>query len=107
MLPLPAQTSVCTLCQCNSYGVTPSDIPISPYHRLDIEAVPIVFERLTFTFEDDRFGDSETRFVALGVLHGTVVSIIHTENEHEVRIISFRKATRHEIKIYREEINRY
>lgn len=76
-------------------------------HGLDFDAVPIVFEGLTFTFEDDRFGYSETRFVTLGVLHGIVVSTVHTENEHEIRIISFRKATRREIKIYREEINRY
>lgn len=75
-------------------------------HGLDFDAVPIVFDGLTFTFEDDRFDYSETRFVSLGVLHGSVVSIVHTENEHEIRVISFRKATRREIKIYREEINR-
>ena len=75
-------------------------------HGLDFDAVPIVFDGLTFTFEDDRFDYSETRFVSLGVLQGSVVSIVHTENEHEIRVISFRKATRREIKIYREEINR-
>ncbi len=76
-------------------------------HSLDFDAVPIVYEGLTFTFEDDRFDYPETRFVTLGMLHGTVVSIVHTENEREIRIISFRKATRREIKIYREEVNRY
>jgi uncharacterized protein len=76
-------------------------------HGLDFAFAAHVFDGLTFTFEDDRFDYNERRFVSLGLLHGTVVSIVHTENEHEIRIISFRKATRREIKIYREEINRY
>jgi len=45
--------------------------------------------------------------IALDVLHGTVVSIVHTENEHEIRIISIRKATGREINSYREEIDRH
>ena len=76
-------------------------------HQFDFRDAVVVFEGETFTFEDDRFDYSEQRFVTLGVLHGIVVSIVHTENEHEIRIISFRKATRREIKIYREEISRY
>ena len=48
-------------------------------HGLDFDAAPIVFEGLTFTFEDDRFDYSESRFVSLRVLHGTFVSIVHTE----------------------------
>ena len=42
-------------------------------HGLDFDAVPIVFEGLTFTPKDDRFDYSEIRFVSLGVLHGTAV----------------------------------
>ncbi len=42
-------------------------------HGLDFDAVPIVFEGLTFTFEDDRVDYSETRFVTLGVLRGTAI----------------------------------
>jgi uncharacterized protein len=32
-------------------------------------------------------------FVTLGFLNGVTVSIVHTETEDEIRIISFRKAT--------------
>ena len=46
---------------------------------LDFVDVPRVFEGLTFTFEDDRFTCGEQRFVTLGLLAGTPVSIVHTE----------------------------
>jgi hypothetical protein len=69
-------------------------------HGLDFVDAPRVFEGATFTFEDDRFSYGEQRFVTLGLLAGIPVSIVHTEAEHEVRIISFRKATRREARIY-------
>ena len=69
-------------------------------HGLDFGDASIVFEGLTFTYEDDRFAYGEQRFVTLGLLAGIPVSIAHTESEHEIRIISFRKATRREAQIY-------
>jgi hypothetical protein len=50
----------------------------------------------TLTFEDARFEYGERRFVTLGLLSGIPVSIVHTEDPHEIRIISFRKATSRE-----------
>ena len=44
------------------------------------------------------------RFVTLGLLAGVPVSVVHTENEHEIRIISFRKATNREALIFFNEI---
>ncbi|MFT3790360.1 MAG: BrnT family toxin [Rudaea sp.] len=73
-------------------------------HGLDFVDASRVFEGLTFTFEDDRFAYGEQRFVTLGLLAGIPVSIVHTENEHEIRIISFRKATHREEQIYFEQI---
>jgi uncharacterized DUF497 family protein len=55
-----------------------------------------VFEGPTFTFEDDRFEYEEQRFVTLGILKGVAMSIVHIETEDEIRIISFRKATKNE-----------
>ena len=69
-------------------------------HGLDFADAPRVFEGTTFTFEDDRLRYEEQRFVTLGLLAGIPVSIVHTESEHEIRIISFRKATRREGQIY-------
>lgn len=73
-------------------------------HGLDFVDSLSVFEGVTFSFEDDRFAYSERRFVTLGLLAGIPVSIVHTENKHEIRIISFRKATRCETQIYCDEI---
>lgn len=55
-----------------------------------------VFDGLTVTYEDDRFDYGEQRYVTFGLLKGIVVSIVHTESEKPIRIISFRKATRNE-----------
>jgi uncharacterized protein len=72
-------------------------------HGIDFVDAELVFAGATFTYEDDRFDYSEQRFVTLGLLAGLPVSIAHTENEHEIRIISFRKATRREADIYYRE----
>ncbi len=69
-------------------------------HGLDLIDAPRVFEGLTFTFEDDRFSYGEQRFITLGLLAGVPVSITHTETDHEIRIISFRKTTNRETNIY-------
>ena len=71
---------------------------------LDFVDAASVFEGLTFTFEDDRFSYGEQRFVTLGLLAGLTVSVVHTENEYEIRVISFRKASKRESQIYYDEI---
>jgi hypothetical protein len=43
-------------------------------------------------------------FVTLGLLSGVPVSIVHTEDAYEIHIISFRKATRAEARIYFEAV---
>ena len=69
-------------------------------HGIDFVDAPAVFAGQTFTYEDDRFSYNEQRFVTLGLLAGVPVSIVHTETAHEIRIISFRQATRRETEIY-------
>jgi uncharacterized DUF497 family protein len=69
-------------------------------HGLDFIDAPRVFEGATYTFEDDRFSYGEQRFVTLGLLAGIPVSVVHTESDHEIRVISFRKATSREAQIY-------
>lgn len=73
-------------------------------HGLDFVDAPSVFEGITFTFEDDRLAYSEQRFVSLGFLAGVPISIVHTENNYEIRIISFRKATKRETEILYSQI---
>jgi uncharacterized DUF497 family protein len=69
-------------------------------HGLDFTGAPTVFAGATFTFEDDRFDYGEDRFITLGMLAGEIVVIAHTERGDNVRIISMRKATKYEQKLY-------
>lgn len=73
-------------------------------HGLDFVDAPRVFEGVTFTYEDDRFSYGEQRFVTLGLLAGIPVSLVHTETDHEIRVISFRKATNREAQIYFSQV---
>ena len=73
-------------------------------HGLDFVDAPSVFVGFTFTFEDARFAYGEQRFETLGLLAGVPVSIVHTETDDEIRIISFRKATKREANLYFSKI---
>jgi uncharacterized DUF497 family protein len=46
--------------------------------------------------EDSRLAYGEQRLMTLGFLRGVAVSIVHTETDYEIRIISFRNATKRE-----------
>ena len=73
-------------------------------HGMDFADVERVFEGTTVTAEDDRLEYGERRFRTIGLLHETVVSVIHTESLDEIRVISFRKATRHEQALFFSQI---
>jgi len=73
-------------------------------HGLDFVDAQSMFEAATYTYEDDRFSYGEQRFITLGLLSGIPVSIAHTENDYEIRVISFRKATHREAQIYFSEV---
>ena len=59
----------------------------------------------TVTFEDHRFNYPEERFVTLGPLGDTLVVVVTAETEDDIRIISMRKADRHEQSIYRQNLS--
>lgn len=65
-------------------------------HKIDFIDAEAVFDGYIVTVEDRRVDYGEQRFVTFGLLEGRVVAITHTESEHTIRIISIRKATRHE-----------
>ena len=73
-------------------------------HGFDFVDAKRVFECHTFTFEDDRFRYDERRFVTLGLFKGIPVSIVHTESEDRIHVISFRKATKRETAIHFENL---
>ncbi len=69
-------------------------------HGLDFAEASHVFAGETFTFEDIRFDYGEQRFITIGLLDGVVVIIVHTETAEEIRIISMRRANKHEQELY-------
>lgn len=73
-------------------------------HRIDFADAETIFRGLTFTVEDDREAYGEQRFLTLGLLEDQVVSVTHTERGEEIRIISIRKATKHEARFYFSQI---
>lgn len=74
-------------------------------HGIDFLEAPMIFSGNTLTIEDDRYDYGEVRFVTFGVLCDRVVSVIHTETEDTIRIISIRKATKNEEKEYFSQIS--
>ena len=70
-------------------------------HGYDFKDVQLLIDgSATVTFEDRRFDYGEQRFVTLGVLRNDVVAIATAETDEEIRVISMRKAERHEEEIY-------
>lgn len=76
-------------------------------HGFDFDDAKRVIEsNKTVTFEDDRFDYGEQRFITIGLLQNALVAIVTSETENVIRIISMRKAEKHEQTKYYENINR-
>ena len=69
-------------------------------HGIDFVVAEKVFAGATITVLDDRFDYDETRFLTFGLLNEWVVAISHAETDEVVRVISFRKASKHEEETY-------
>ncbi|MDR4503828.1 MAG: BrnT family toxin [Candidatus Scalindua sp.] len=73
-------------------------------HGIDFSDADELFSGYTITMEDDRFHYNEQRFFTLGMIKGRVAVVVHTERNDRIRIISMRKATKYEQKIYFSQI---
>jgi hypothetical protein len=73
-------------------------------HGIDFQEAASVFEGDTVTIEDDRQDYGETRYVTFGIWRGVLIAIAHTETDEAIRIISARKATRHETRHFFSQI---
>lgn len=71
-------------------------------HGIDLaDAVSVFSDNLAITISDERF--DEERFVTIGIdAFGRVLVVIYTLRDDEIRLISARKATRHERQQYEE-----
>jgi uncharacterized DUF497 family protein len=73
-------------------------------HGIDFKDCQAIFDGLTLTMEAHWANGEEQRFKTLGLLRGRLISIVHTEREGVIRLISARKATSNEQRIFSEYI---
>lgn len=75
-------------------------------HGMDFVGCDVVFDGPVFTWDDDRHAYGEQRISLLGWLAGTVVHLTYTERGEDMQVISLRRAEKHEIRRYIQEISR-
>ncbi|MCB1674500.1 MAG: BrnT family toxin, partial [Pseudomonadales bacterium] len=73
-------------------------------HGLDFADAEQVFNNPLVTFEDNRMAYGEQRMIALGLLKALIVVVVHVEDDQTIRIISMRKANRHESNLYYQNL---
>lgn len=74
-------------------------------HRIDFADVYPLFDGPVFVRLDTRRCYGEDRMIGVGLLHNAVVIVVFVEKaEHTIRLISARKAERHERERFKEEI---
>lgn len=67
------------------------------------EATTVLGDPLALTFADPDHSFGEQRFLTFGIsVEGRLLAIVHTERSEAVRIISARRATRPERRIYHD-----
>jgi uncharacterized protein len=73
-------------------------------HGISFELAERVFDDpFAVEFLDDREDYDEERFVILGIVDRQILFVAYAERKDAVRIISARRATKYEQKIYNEE----
>lgn len=75
-------------------------------HGIDFRDAEAILDGPMVTAEDRRAPYGEQRLVSLGILNGIVVSMTYTERRGQLRIISIRKALKHEARFYFSQITK-
>ena len=73
-------------------------------HGVSFEEAAAVFsDPLAYTFEDPDHSVGEKRLLTFGYSHaGRLLAVVHAERSRTIRIISARRATRHERGIHEQ-----
>lgn len=69
-------------------------------HRVDFEDAIAIFSGPILEGVDERQGYGEERWIAYGVLQSSVIAVVYADRDQRRRIISARKATKHEAEQY-------
>lgn len=73
-------------------------------HGIDFVDARSIFDKPVLLRPDNRKDYGENRLIATGVMNDIVVVMTFTLREERIRIISARKANKHERKIYQDQI---
>ena len=74
-------------------------------HGLDFSDAWEIFTAPMLTAPDDREDYGEDRWIGIGMLRGRIVVIVFTERDEDtIRVISLRKALRHERTKYEQTL---
>jgi hypothetical protein len=73
-------------------------------HQISFEdALSVFADPKALTFDDIEHSDFEDRSLTFGLSSGgTLLVVVHAERDDAVRLISARRATKHEKRIYQE-----
>lgn len=70
-------------------------------HGISFEEASDIFNGPVYTRNDDRFDYGETREISIGIIgEAIVINAVHTDREGRTRLISARKATKKERRLY-------
>ena len=70
-------------------------------HKISFEEAAEIFRYPTYEISDTRFNYGETRYIAIGSNNQMVImTVVYTEREGRIRIISARRANKQEKRMY-------
>lgn len=73
-------------------------------HGLDFRDAHLVYDNPEkCTYDSSRLGEFRLMDVAMAVIHGRLLALVYTERGDDVRVISFRPASREERKQYEQD----
>jgi uncharacterized DUF497 family protein len=70
-------------------------------HGVDFEDAIGVFENPFLEWEDTRKAYGERRFIVIGVVNAIALTVVYAGRENDRRIVSARRASQYERKLYR------
>lgn len=74
-------------------------------HGIDFADVADIFNHPMLTLRDDRLDYGEERWLGVGWIHSLIGVVVYTERSGDViGIISARKATKNEVRMYEQSI---
>ena len=74
-------------------------------HGIDFADVTDIFNHPMLAMLDDREDYGEERWIAIGWIRALIGVVVYTERQGDViRIISARKASKHEVRLYEQSL---